>query len=253
MKSLSSEFQYLLDSRWLFVPKSKQAALTGIDGGYLPEAALVFRGVNVRPIFEEPYDLMELDRVLAKPELSLETIQLLMRIFGFMTRNPDKEVALFAAESINALEVRCVREVQAIKKAFSETHAAEEARRLFVALFEMSVINETRPVLRSFYLKEALQALDELWALTGPDATDLDMAVQAHLDLDEPRQAEELLQQFIARTPQEPHLFYLMARVKFFRGDYPQVMALLSLLKGLPLVPEAAQIFQFWMGEDSHG
>lgn len=253
MKGLSTEFQYLLDSRWLFLPKSKQAALTGIEGGFLPEAALVFRGVNVRPIFEEPYDLMELDRVLAKPQLSLETVQLLMKVFGVMTRNPDKEVALFAAGSINTLEVRCVKEVQGIKKAFAESKDPADARRLFVSQFEMSVVNETRPVLRFFYLKEALETLAHLWSLVGPDPVDLDMAVQAHLDLRQPREAEELIQRFLVRTPGEHHLYYLMARVKFFRGDYPQVMALLAFLNSGQLIPEAGAIHRFWMGEGAHG
>jgi tetratricopeptide (TPR) repeat protein len=250
MKALDTEYQYLLDSRNLYLPRSQAAALTGVAAGFLPEAALVFQGVNVRPIFEEPYDLLELEKVLAKPDLGLETIELLMKIFSLMTKNPDKEVALFAAESINALELRCGKFIQGIKREFNEGRGTATARRLFEALYGMGVINNDRPVLKRFYLVESLGVLDQLWALSGDDATDVPLAVRVHLELDQPDEAEALLERFIDARPHDAHLYFLMARVKFHRGDYLQVMALLQLLKGNAMVPEADEIFRFWTGAD---
>ena len=104
MNQRFEDFQYIVNARWMFYPKTNAAALKGVEGGYLPEAALIYKGVNIRPVFEEPYDLMDLERLLARPNLDLQTVQLLMKVFDLMIKDPDKERALFAAETEAAVE-----------------------------------------------------------------------------------------------------------------------------------------------------
>lgn len=246
--ALDREYVELLESRRGFSPQSPSAALIGVHQGILPESMLVYLGVNVRPVFEEPYDLLELEKLLAKPDLTLETVQLLMKVFSYMTKNPDKEVALFAAESINALEVRCRNFVQVTRRSYEADSSESGGRRLFEALVGMGVISGASPVLQEFYLREALDSLAEFWSRFGPSTIDLPLAVQAHLDLRQPEKAEALVQTFIERQPQEGSLYVQMARIKFYQGDFPQVIALLHLIRGHTLGAREKEIAEFWVG-----
>jgi len=147
--SVPDEFRYLLDTAH-YLPRTPSAALRAVEGGYLPEAAFIFQGVNVRPAFEEPYDLMELERLLAKPDLEFDSTLLLMQVFEKLIKNPDKELALFAAESINAIEVRRVHRIQGLKKTLDTDPSPEVRHKLVDEFFELGRLSFNRPVLKNF-------------------------------------------------------------------------------------------------------
>jgi hypothetical protein len=177
----------------------------------------IWKAVNVRPIFEEPWDFNEIDRLLAKEDLDLETIILLMTIFGRLIRAPDKEAALFAAEGINVLERGYARRAKVLRDraiacgggaiasggedsasggradgsggradgsgggiaasggsadasggraSASDRKSSEDRPRWLAALAalyrDFGLASFARPVLRSFYLGEALSVIAEI-------------------------------------------------------------------------------------------
>jgi tetratricopeptide (TPR) repeat protein len=245
MSTVPDEFRYLLDTSH-YRPKTPSAALRAVEGGYLPEAAFIFQGVNVRPAFEEPYDLMELERLLAKPDLEFDSTLLLMQVFEKLIKNPDKELALFAAESINAIEVRRVHRIQALKKIVETDPTLEVRRELVEQFIELGRLSFNRPVLKTFYLEEARQLLE---ADADPPWESL---LAIFLEMGQLGDAETLLNRLIEVDRQNPRLYLGMARVKFIQGDYLQVMTLLAFLNDANLA-EAQGLYRFWMGEDEHG
>lgn len=252
MRRLPDEFDFLLGTSATFLPKTPTAALKAVEGGYLPEAAFIFQGVNVRPVFEEPYDLMELERLLAKPDLDFESTLLLMQVFEKLIKNPDKELALFAAESINAVEVRYVHRIQTLKKSLEAEASPEASKALVQAFFELGKLNFARPVLKTFYLKEARQVLEAQEA-SPEGSSDWEPLLMIFLELQRPQDAEALLNRLIETDPQNPLLYFWMARVKFLQGDSLQVMALLAFLNEGQRLAEAQPFYRFWMGGDDHG
>ena len=114
----------------------------------------------MKPLFEEPYDLDELERVLAQADLSFGDAMMLAEIFASMTRDSDKERALFAAESLTSLENRWARKVDARRPAYDPSDEDEGPAFLLArALYEQALIAGRNAPIRNYYLLEAYYIL----------------------------------------------------------------------------------------------
>jgi hypothetical protein len=120
----------------------------------------VYKVSSIKPLFEEPYDLDELERVLAQVDLSFTDAMMLAEIFATMTRESDKERALFAAESLSSLENRWARKVKALRPDYDPgDEDGEPAFRLARALYEQALIVGRNAPIRNYYLLEAYYIL----------------------------------------------------------------------------------------------
>ena len=249
----SSGFAYLRNASNYFVPRTQATALKAVQDGLLPEEAFIHKAVNIRPIFEEPYDILEIERLLARQDLDIGSALLLMRIFEKLIKDPDKELALFAAESINALEVRYNRRIEQLRKSLAGGLRGETVRRLIHTLYELGMLNFARPVLKDFYLAEALQTfrshLDEYHA----DDDDLELFIRILLERDMTREAEATLNVLLIGKEDKPFVLYLMAQVQFVKKNFTRVMTILSILNDRKLLPESRPSYEFWMGESARG
>ena len=244
----SSGYAYLRNSTNYFVPRTQATALKAVQDGLLPEEAFIHKAVNIRPIFEEPYDIMEIERLLARNDLDLNSALLLMRIFEKMIKDPDKELALFAAESINAIELRYNRRIEALRKSIADGTANDAIRRLTRSLYELGMLNFARPVLKDFYLKEAYQTFKANNDEYKTSEDDLELLVRILLERGMTRQAETILNVLLIGKEDKPFVLYLMAQVQFVKKDYYRVMSILSILQDGKLLPESRQVYEFWMG-----
>ncbi len=155
-----SGYEYIRAMRSLYNPRTPRAALVAAEAGILPVEAVVYKASSVKPLFEEPYDLDELERVLAQRELSFGDAMMLAEIFATMTRDPDKERALFAAESLTTLENRWARKVEELRPAYSPADAEGGAAvSLARSLYEQALIAGRSTPIRNYYLLEAYYIL----------------------------------------------------------------------------------------------
>jgi hypothetical protein len=155
-----SGYEYIRAMRSLYNPRTPRAALVAAGAGILPVDAVVYKASSVKPLFEEPYDLDELERVLAQRDLPFPDAMMLSEIFVAMTRESDKERALFAAESLTTLENRWARKVEALRPSFSPDDAdGEPAYALARGLYEQALIAGRDAIIRNYYLLEAYYIL----------------------------------------------------------------------------------------------
>jgi tetratricopeptide (TPR) repeat protein len=234
----------LLSRKARFIPKTQAQALAALAEGIVDESVFVWKAVNIHPVFEEPWDLGEVERLLAKEDLDLETTLLLMTIFERLIRNPDKELALFAAESINAVEQRRSRRIQALRDASSPDLPRQ--------LRELGMICFARPVLKNFYLAEALAALR---SANGKDSDRRDdkLEIGILLDLGRLKEARTLIDAALGAHPADSDLHLLSAKESFARRDY-RAVACSFQFEG-PQTPEGTEqggeyetIRSFWSG-----
>ena len=109
-------FTYFKTVRESFIPKTPDAALKAMEAGLQPGEAFIYRGTSIKPLDDEPLDLDEIARVVEREDLDIQTNLLLMRIFEKLVKSQDAELALFAAESINAIENRYNSSIETLKK-----------------------------------------------------------------------------------------------------------------------------------------
>jgi hypothetical protein len=151
-------YEYIRAMRGLYNPRTPRAAFVAAEAGILPVEALVYKACSVKPLFEEPYDLDELERVLAQRDLSFGDAMMLAEIFAAMTRDGDTERALFAAESLTALENRWARKVESLRPGDGPVEG-KGAFDLARALYEQAIIAGRSAPIRNYYLLEAYYIL----------------------------------------------------------------------------------------------
>ncbi len=247
-----NDFKRLMASRTGFLPRTQTQALVAMSQGIVREEFFVNKAVNIHPVFEEPWDFGEIERLLAKDDLGMDTVLVLMSIFERLIQGGDKESALFAAESINALEVRYRNRIQALKKKIVTSLSVESARTLVAACRDLSRLYFARPMLRNFYLAEARQCFERYRETLGDD----DQAVAEYagilLELGLQDEADRVIVGPLRKDPESPEFRALAAKSAFARRDYLGVVKQMekSCVRGENQA--FSELQQFWTKSTCH-
>jgi hypothetical protein len=243
-------FDFFRSPRAGFSPRTPAAALKAIGTGTLPVEHFVHASASAKPLDEEPFDLEEIERVTARPDVTLETRLMLKRVLSKLIGSRDQETALFGAEGITQLETRALEKVQRLK-AVPEAYKGQQGwRALAHAYFELAELHAEAASVRSFYLGEAHACLRESGARGEATLSDLTLAVDVLVALGLHAQADQVLDE--AREAEDPAVTLLSARVAFHRRDYRRVAACcrrLAASRG-SLGEKEARIVAFWAGRD---
>ena len=243
---MSAGFDYFRRGGDRYVPATARAALKALESDLLPPEAVLFLGTSVRPLNEEPVSLEEIERVLAREDLDLDTNLLLIRVFRRLLASPDPEVALFAAESINRIESRYTDRIESLKGQWTEGGNVEALKQLSLAYYQLAQIYP--PAIRSFYLHEAFDCIKKLQARKAFQRKDVRLLVRVLLDLQLPGQALGVLKQL--PFGDDPSFLLLEAEVEFQLRNLPRVRELCEKLQRRRdhLEESARRVLELWTG-----
>jgi len=245
-------FKALMTSKSGFIPRTQAQALRCFSERILGPEFYIYRAVNIHPIFEEPWDMQEIDRLLAKTDLDVDTQVLLMKILERMIKLEDKELALFAAESITALEQRYLARIQKLKKSFETEKSVPALRGIIGEYRTLGQLSFARPVLKAFYLAEARRFHEQNRDLLRTVHPDYSTYIRVLLEARDLAAARKVLDALLKRYPTEPHIRYLAAEQAFMVGAYRETAAHLSCLHDAP--PEVpGELLAFWGKVSCHG
>ncbi|HUX38333.1 MAG TPA: hypothetical protein VMV44_10570 [Rectinemataceae bacterium] len=238
-------FHYISSMREFYSPRTPRAALMAAEANILPIEAFAYKAASVKPLFEEPYDLDDLEQFLAQPNLDFAGAMMLSEIFVAMTRAGDKERALFAAESLTSLEDRWARKVDEARR-----HAAgERAERSFLlgrSLYERALVAGRTAAIRDHYLREALHFLDEVFG-SGTAGPAFALLIRCLVRLGELDEAEARLAPGLGRGD-DGEVLALAVEIAYLRKDVHRIAELLhgKDLDGLALDEGVRGILSFW-------
>jgi hypothetical protein len=219
---VSAGFAYFRKAGERYLPATARAALKALGSDLLPPEPFLFLGTSVRPLDEEPVTLEEIERVLARNDLDVETNLLLMRVFRRLLTSTDPEVTLFAAESINRIEGRYTDRIELLKRRWKGRRDKGALRDLAATLYHLAQLYP--PAIRSFYLREAFDCIKQLRAHRGLTGGDVRLLVRILLDLGLSGQALGVLKQL--KREGDPAILLLEAEVEFQRRNLPRVREL---------------------------
>jgi hypothetical protein len=203
-------FDYFRRSPEAYHPRTARTAMRAVEANLLPVEACVYLGTSTKPLDEEPIDLDAIDRILSRPHLNLETNLLLIRILAKLLQNPDAEVALFAAESINMIENRYTKRIEALKDKIKEEASVDVYRSLAQQYYELAQMHPGS--IRNFYLREAFGYIKKLNKLKCLGRQDVVLLVRLLLTLGLTDQAKRIIDQLTDRED----LLYLLLESQAF-------------------------------------
>jgi hypothetical protein len=243
---VSDGFSYFRRTGERYLPATARAALRALGSDLLPPEPFLFLGTSVRPLDEEPVALEELERILARKNLDVETNLLLMRVFRRLLASTDPEIALFAAESINRIEGRYTDRIDELKSRWEEGGEKGALRDLAAAYYHLAQLYP--PSIRSFYLHEAFDCIKRLRADRGLTRRDARLLVRILLDLGLSGQALAVLKRLDHR--EDPSFLLLEAEVEFQRRNLPRVRELCIRLRAAQemLGEEVRRAVDIWTG-----
>lgn len=243
-----SDFDYFRRSPEAYRPRTANAAMRAAEAHLLPLKACVYLGTSTKPLDEEPVDLDAVEHILSRPRLDLETNLLLIRILTKLLRNPDAEVALFAAESINRIENRYTKRIEVLKDKLREKANVDVLRSLARQYYELAQMHPGS--IRNFYLREAFGYIKKLNKLKRLGRRDVVLLVRLLLALGLTDQAKRIIDQLTDRE----NLSYLLleAEVAFKRKDITGVQKLCDRLKTerQHLDEESQAFLSYWFEEN---
>jgi len=240
------DFKALLHSETGFIPRTEAQALQGFAEGILNPEYYIYRAVNIHPILQEPWDVHEMDRLLAQPDLDIETAVILMSAFEHMIQDRDKELALFAAESINALERKFITRIQVYKASLETNQDLGLLRNVIKEYRSLARLHQTRPVLRSFYLEEARCFFEAHKSnLFDPDA-DITVFIEILLDMKDVDRAGRIIRNALNHYPDNRNIRYLAARNAFIEKRFPDVIKHMEVLVEGSRDDEYSSLQMFW-------
>jgi hypothetical protein len=243
-------FDFFTTRRTGYMPRTPAAALKAVGTGTVPAEQFIYASASAKPLDEEPFDLEEIERALARPDLNLQSRILLKRVLGKLIGSKEQETALFGAEGITLLESRALTRIEKLRTQVRINPGPEVRRALARELYEMAELQSGSESLRSFYLREAFSSLygDGLQPLSRDDLPlAVDILVARHLLAE----AGRLLEDF--PDPGDVELQLMAARVAFHAGSYGAVAEICRDLadRGVDAGDALNRVIAFWADRDA--
>jgi hypothetical protein len=241
-------FDYFRRNPDIYQPKTANSAMRAAEAHLLPLEACVYLGTSVKPLDEQPINLDDIDRMLSRPKLDLETNLLLIRILTKLLQDPDAEVALFAAQSINTIESRYTQRIEELKDALKNSERISALRGLAQQYYELAQMHPGS--IRNFYLREAFGYIKKLNKQKALGEREVVLLVRILLALGLTDQAGRIINQLTDR--QQRSYLLLEAEVAFKRKDIGGLQRICGLLKTEKqnLDEDSRDFLSYWLEEN---
>jgi hypothetical protein len=243
-------FDYIRKANLLLRPRTPMTALRGVEMGLLPPEAFIYKATSIKPLFEEPVDLQEIDRILAKPNIDVDTLLLLMRILNVLIKDEDREVGLFAAESINAIENRYNKKIEKLKESLEEGEEVDLRKELGILYYELAMLHGESKAIKKFYLRESYSHFTKiLEEFVTIEVAEYITMVLIELELyDQARQFTNFLHPSIA---DDPTVKFLKAKIEYYGKNYKDVIRQLYHLTKPDIEKKKfeEEVIDHWMGD----
>lgn len=242
------DYEYFRNRREGFQPKTPIAALKAYQAGFLPISVFIYKSGSTKPLDETPYDIEEIERLLARENLGLETNIVLIGIFEDLIFSEDQEIALFAAESINIIENRYNKKIEELKQTVKSEESIEVFSKLGRLFFELAMLNKERDSIKKFFLHESYQYFSDIRKKRKLLSAELNTMVRLLIELKLYSNAAEVIEE--EKSEDSTDCLFLKAEVYFAMGKYRETRKICSQIQNLSntLISKEQMIVDYWLG-----
>jgi tetratricopeptide (TPR) repeat protein len=239
------EYDYFRNRKDSFQPKTPIAALKAYKAGFLPISVFTYKSGSTKPLDETPYDIEEIERLLSRKNLGLETNIVLIDIFEDLIFSEDQEIALFAAESINIIENRYNKRIEDYKYAEDSLEVSSKLGRLF---FELALLNRKRDSIKKFFLRESYQYYSAIRKTRKLLPEELNTIIRILLELKLYLNAFDIIEK--EKTEESIAYLFLKAEILFAIGKYREVRDICRKIQDFSdtLNDKEQMTIDYWLG-----
>jgi len=239
------EYDYFRNREDSFQPKTPIAALRAYKAGFLPISVFTYKSGSTKPLDETPYDIEEIERLLSRDNLGLETNIVLIDIFENLIFSEDQEIALFAAESINIIENRYNKKIEDLKQEENSIEVSSKLGRLF---FELAMLNRKRDSIKNFFLRESYQYYSAIRQKRKLLSEELNTVIRILLELKLYLNAADIIER--EKTEESVTYLFLKAEILFAIGKYGEVRDICRKIQHVSdtLEDKEHMILDYWLG-----
>lgn len=235
-------YNYFLNKEKWFPAKTPNSAITGIKKGVLPKESFISLSLFLYSPFETPGKLKilsekeelqrihELERILSKKKMDLETEVMLLYTLNKLVEHNNPEIALFAAESINSIENRYNKKIYNLKEISSNSLGYEELHDLITILYHYGYINAGKIDIQLYYFNEALKYFSRL----NKSSIDISLHIiniKILIELNEFNKARSALDNIHKKDIQEWQKVLLLLEIEFKTGNFSRISTIIKTAK----------------------
>ncbi len=243
------EYDFFRNRKDRFTPKTPMAALKAFRAGFLPISIFTYKSGSTKPLDEIPYDIEEVERLLSRTNLGLETNIVLIEIFEDLIFSDDQEIALFAAESINIIENRYNQQIENLKQNLILKKSIEISSKLARLFFELAILNRERESIKKFFLRESYRYFSDIRKVRKLFEEELNTLVRILLELKLYMNAAEIINK--EKTEETIRYLFLKAEIWFAMGNYAETRDICRKIQNSPelLTDKEQMAIDYWLGE----
>lgn len=241
-------YDFFRNRKESFQPKTPIAALKAYKAGFLPISVFTYKSGSTKPLDETPYDIEEIERLLSRENLGLETNIVLISIFESLIFSEDQEIALFAAESINIIENRYNKKIEELKQTIADDESTEVFSKLGRLFFELAMLNKERDSIKKFFLRESYQYFSDIQKKRKLLAEELNTLIRILLELKLYTNAENIIEK--EKTEESSAYLFLKAEIYFAMGKYTDSRDICRRIQNISdsLSDKEQMTIDYWLG-----
>lgn len=150
-----------------YIVKTQHKLRKAFSEGLLGIEHYLMAATSLRPLIDEAQDLDEITRLFSQQKLAMRPNPHSVKILRTMIKDPNPEIALYAAEGLNTIENSFLTKIEKIKKKLEKaTHNIFIYHYLLGCLYtQFATLLESQKLIQKFYIKQAIENLVKAYTL----------------------------------------------------------------------------------------
>ncbi len=157
------DFYRVADKADIYIPKTQKGLRMAFISGTIGIEFFLQMATSLRPLADEAQDIDEITRLFSQQKLSQSPTPHSVKILINMIQDPNPEIALYAAEGLSVIENSFIQKIQRLKERISSGKGSIFINHysLGILYLRFSRLLDWQPLIKKFYLKEALANLEK--------------------------------------------------------------------------------------------
>ncbi len=211
-----------------YLPKTQAGLRKAFSEGLVGIEYFLQMATSLRPLSDEAQDVNEITRLFSQQKLASRPDAGSVRILRGMIKDPDPEIALYAAEGLNTIENTFINRIQRVRKRLEKPEGRRYIRNFLLGCLylEFAGIMEGQELIRQFYLHEAERHIMDAHAEKPGNYRVETVRGGILLGLGRFDEAIDVLDAVFKNRPHDIRPLFMMVECCYYKHDYTRVFEL---------------------------